>query len=111
MICLLPAIIATYSEILEQLGKIKSLTLRYFKLSKLVYDIEEVPELLPVHYFTFFDANEIKDRIRCVYQSNTELGMRQCMKKNMKACKAKGLTTLEYEQCVISLIDSNRDIL
>lgn len=65
MICCLPAIIITYRTVLNQLGQIKSQSLEYTAQTELMYDIGMLPELLPVHYFAFFDAGDIKNRYKC----------------------------------------------
>lgn len=67
MICCLPTIITTYKSVLLQLGTIKSQSLEYSGNTELKYDIETLPELLPIHYFAFFHADDIENRILCEY--------------------------------------------
>ena len=52
-----------------------------------------------MHQFSFFEKQDVVDRIKCrKYFDEAE-----CKKIEQKRCQAKGLTTIQYEKCMIRL--------
>ena len=98
--CLLvPTGLATFIKFTNNLGQQKSQSLKYFRETFLEYDLSDVPRLIPMHHFSFFDTQEIKDRIRCKI-FNDEV---QCLNIERKRCLAKGILTEDFELCMIDL--------
>ena len=52
-----------------------------------------------MHQFTFFDKEEVKDRLKCRLYND----LKECKNIATKKCKAKGETRQKYEECMIDL--------
>lgn len=84
---------------LEILGTEKSQSLTYSYHSDLAYPLENLQTLYPFHQFTFFEKEDIEDRIACKEQNQ----MKECKKIEEKRCEYKGLNTTAYETCRIRI--------
>ena len=73
--------------------------MKYIGRSNMTYEIDKVPSLLPMHQFAFFEKEEIENRIKCRKYIDED----ECKKIEQLRCKAKGLTTIAYETCMIRL--------
>ena len=73
--------------------------MEYFTRSNLTYNLTDVPKLIPMHQFTFFDKEEVKDRLKCRLYND----LKECKKIATKKCEAKGETRQKYEECMIDL--------
>lgn len=88
------------------MGDEKSQSIKYVNHSELSYNLTDIPRLLPVHHFTFFDTNLITKRMKCkLYQDANE-----CRELEEMRCLAKGKTTVEYEECMIKLYINDKAI-
>ena len=62
---LIPTGCTVFVKFVNNLGKEKSQSLKYYREKFLEYDLSDVPRMIPMHHFSFFDTQESQDRIRC----------------------------------------------
>ena len=55
--------------------------------------------MMPMHHFSFFDSQDINERIRCKVLNDQNV----CFEIESKKCRAKGVRTEGYEICMIAL--------
>ena len=84
---------------LSLLGLEASQDLKYVSSLTFEYLAADVPRLLPMHQFVSFDADQLKDRIKCKVFGDTE----ECQKIEIKRCELKGKTSEAYEVCMLAL--------
>ena len=98
----IPAVLVTTGIFLNNLGEEKSQNLEYFRPTFLEFNLTEVPRMIPMHHFSFFDTQEIQDRIRCkIFEDKFH-----CLNIERKRCLSKGIMTEKYELCMIDLEES-----
>ena len=56
---LIPTGFAVFIKFINNLGKEKSQSLKYFRSTFLEFNLTEVPRMVPMHHFSFFDTQEI----------------------------------------------------
>jgi hypothetical protein len=56
---IIPTGFAAVTKFLNNLGKEKSQNLKYFRSTFLEFNLTEVPRMIPMHHFSFFDTLEI----------------------------------------------------
>lgn len=91
------SIVAPYLNIL---GTEKSQSMEPIKRTNLTYNVSDLPELLPVHQFAFFDKEELHDKMACKLKDDEA----ECHNANERRCISKGITTKEYHKCIIKLL-------
>jgi len=79
-------IFARYQKLL---GSEKSQALKYKDMANLTYPIEYVPMLFPAHTFSFFQKEDVVNRILC----KTYADAKQCKITEEARCRAKGVKT------------------
>jgi hypothetical protein len=92
--------VAVVSPYLNLLGTEKSQSMEPIKRTNLTYTITDLPELLPVHQFAFFDKEELHDKMACKLKEDAA----ECHNANERRCISKGITTKEYHKCIIKLL-------
>ena len=88
---------------LDKLGLEKAQSVKYESHTNLSYPVKDIPRLLPVHQFTFFNRTEVIDRIKCITYGDKD----ECLNIEIRRCMSKGNTTEAYENCMIRLLDTN----
>ena len=71
----------------------------YESRNTIVYKLSDIHDVIPVHQFMYFETEEIKDHIRC---SNNK----DCVNVDYKKCWTMGITTVEFEQCMIKVLNT-----
>ena len=99
LICI-PMVIQSYLQIFDQIGTVNSQSLIYASLKQIQYNLTDVPELMPVHFFSMITAFEVHELMACKIQFNQEA----CNEITLKKCLAQEPTSLTYENCMIALI-------
>jgi len=56
---LIPTGLSVFIKFANNLGKEKSQQLKYFRSTFLEFNLTEVPRMVPMHHFSFFDTQEI----------------------------------------------------
>ena len=56
---LIPTGFSVFVKFLNNLGNEKSQQLKYFRSTFLEFNLTEVPRMVPMHHFSFFDTQEI----------------------------------------------------
>jgi hypothetical protein len=56
----------------ESIGQEKEQALTYQSATFLKYPADDLPRLLNVHHFTFFDKKEVEDRMDCKVENNEQ---------------------------------------
>lgn len=57
-------------DYIDLIGKEKSQKLTYYDKTNLTYDIFDIPYKVPAHHFTFFNKEEVTNRMRCKLYDN-----------------------------------------
>jgi hypothetical protein len=66
--------------------------------------LTDVPKMLPLHHFSYFETDDIFNRMKCdLYGDSTPEGATQCLLYEKRKCLSKGETTQAYESCMIDL--------
>ena len=86
-------------EYIITLGVEKSQSIKFVNHKEMTYNMSDIPRLLPVHHFSFFETDAIVERMRCkVYQDPNA-----CRKIEERRCQSLGKNTTRYEECMIQL--------
>ena len=102
----LSLLFAIFYEFFKTLGTEKSQSIKFVNHNNMTYNMTDIPRLLPVHHFSFFDTDAIISRMRClVYEDSNE-----CRKIEERRCLSKGKSTVKYEECMINLYLNDDDI-
>jgi len=64
VICI-PIIIQSFLGILKMMGTPKAQKVVYKTFQNLTYDLSEVPNLLPLHFFILISETDVHNRIGC----------------------------------------------
>jgi hypothetical protein len=56
-----------FYEFLLSLGTEKSQSIMYVNHANMTYNMSDIPRLLPVHHFSFFDTAKVINRMKCNY--------------------------------------------
>lgn len=69
------------------------------KHTELMYDITgaSLYKLLPLHFFTSFNKNEVIERMECLVNNKTDA----CSAYEMRKCEVFGLKNPEYDVCML----------
>ena len=86
-------------DYIDLIGKEKSQKLTYYDRTNLIYDITEIPKVLGVHQFTFFNKGEVTRRMQCLLYDNNQ----ECYEYELERCLLKEETSVAFENCVITL--------
>ena len=99
VILLVSVFYGIFSRYQKLLGSEKSQGLKYKDMGNLTYPIKSVPMLFPAHTFSFFQEEDVVNRILC----KTYGDAKQCTRTEEARCRAKGILTQAYEECMIAL--------
>lgn len=80
---------AIFYQYLKTLGTEKDSSLAYQSYSYLEYDIADIPRILPLHHLSYFQTDDILNRMKCnIYKDEKE-----CLLYNKKKCLTLGEKT------------------
>jgi hypothetical protein len=99
MILLFVVFYGIFARYQKLLGSEKTQALKYIDMANLTYPIEYVPMLFPAHTFSFFQQEDVVNRILC----KTYADAKQCKITEEARCRAKGVKTQAYEICMVTL--------
>lgn len=85
----------------KKIGSEKSQQVSVLKYNDLTYYVGEevggIQNLLPLHFLTTFNKNEVLDRMGCLVNNNKTL----CDKYEERKCEVHGIKRKEYDTCML----------
>ena len=99
LIALLVEVYTLYTNV-GLIGTEKSQEVTILKKTELVYPITggELYKLIPLHFFTFFNRNEMILRMECFINGRTDA----CNEYEERKCQIHGLKEPAYDNCMLT---------
>lgn len=96
--------IAIVHPYLMMLGTQKSQSSEGYRMLNFQYSITDMDKILPVHEFMVFSKDQVEAKMGCTLKNDPA----ECHNGKERFCISKGITTMEYHQCIIKLLKEEK---